>query len=107
MLHLYVYICCMGYEEYKHRGGRSPRIDPQDPSLLSAEQRARLTKMFEDAIAPQHPPIKDKDGNTIGTVIVFGTGNPDSEDLKGLQDMFMNPENYNIIPFTPIWKEKK
>lgn len=83
--------------EDNQRGKKSNRIDPESAELMSPETRKALLKMFEDAMIDPLAQLKDKDGNSIGKVLIFGTMSEDTHDLETFKDMFYNPLGYELI----------
>lgn len=41
-----------------------------------------------------------------GTQIAFGTGGSEEQDFEDLDELFSNPDTYNVIPFENIWDEE-
>jgi hypothetical protein len=42
---------------------------------------------------------------TTGTMIAYGTGGTKGADYEGLEELFFNPENYNVIPIKNKWDD--
>jgi len=40
---------------------------------------------------------------TTGTMIAYGTGGTEGADYEGLEELFFNPENYNVLPIENQW----
>lgn len=50
-------------------------------------------------------PSVETNGIAFGLMIVFGTGGTEGTDYEGLQELFMYPDGYNILPFKNIWDD--
>lgn len=42
---------------------------------------------------------------TTGTMIAYGTGGSEQGDYEDLEELFYNPESYNILPINNMWDE--
>lgn len=84
-----------------------------DPEFPSGKSKLQAWKIAEACIKIKSKDIKlYRDGSRwgvsfydkpqIGYPIVFGTGGYDRTN-KDLENLFYNPQNYNIIPFNNVW----
>lgn len=74
---------------------------------VSEEEQLRVTnlkgtvefrKSLWDQLTKIHEPLKDKDGNSIGRMIIMGTGG-EIEEQDSFEELFNKPDSYNFIHF--------
>jgi hypothetical protein len=47
-----------------------------------------------------------KDGDIyVGQISVFGTGGEEGQDIEGLEDIFSDPQSFDMLEFPNIWEE--
>ena len=73
----------------KLRGSRVDRIFFEE-----AGSNEHLIKLWIQSLA-----LVSVQGNKFGTRIAFGTGGDEGPQLQGLEKMFFNPGDYNILPY--------
>lgn len=42
---------------------------------------------------------------TTGLMVAYGTGGTEDADYEGLEELFYEPESYNVLPFKNMWDE--
>lgn len=61
-------------------------------------------KGLKEALAVSVGNISDG-GFTIGQISVFGTGGEEGPSIEGLDEIFNDPDSYNMLSFPNIWEE--
>jgi len=82
-----------------------------DPDKVRGKDGIKITyeeagsfKNLKAALAISVPSVRD--GATItGQISVFGTGGEEGPDIEGLEDIFLAPEEYDMLAFNNIWEE--
>lgn len=82
-----------------------------DPNKVRGKDGIKITyeeagsfKNLKAALAISMPSVRD--GATMtGQISVFGTGGEEGEDIEGLEDIFLEPEAYDMLEFHNIWSE--
>lgn len=76
-----------------------------DPEKVRGKRGAKITfeeagsfKNLKKAISTSVASIKDG-GFTVGQMTVFGTGGEEGPSIEGLEDVFYNPEVFNMLAF--------
>lgn len=67
-------------------------------------EEAGSFKNLTKALAISVPSVRDG-AQLTGQISVFGTGGEEGEDIEGLEDIFTNPEAYDMLAFDNIWEE--
>lgn len=74
--------------------------DPfERPDNLSKEDKEILLKIFNDALVNPLAQLKKRDGSPLGKILVMGTGGSEAGTISNFEEMFYNPEFYNIINY--------
>ena len=50
-------------------------------------------------------PSVEQGSYTVGTLIAYGTGGTEKADYASLEELFYNPESYNVLPIDNMWDE--
>lgn len=81
-----------------------------DPDKVRGKDGIKITyeeagsfRNLKKALAISRPSV-EQGGYTTGQISVFGTGGEEGEDIEGLEDVFSNPEVYNMMEFKNIWE---
>lgn len=82
-----------------------------DPDKVRGKDGIKITyeeagsfRNLKKALAISLPSVKD--GATMtGQVSVFGTGGEEGPDIEGLEDIFLEPDAYDMLEFNNIWEE--
>lgn len=82
-----------------------------DPDKVRGKDGIKITyeeagsfRNLKEALAISMPSVKD--GATMtGQISVFGTGGEEGPDIEGLEDIFLEPEAYDMLAFNNIWEE--
>lgn len=61
-------------------------------------------KRLKEALAVSRGSIEDG-GVTVGQISLFGTGGEEGPHIEGLEDIFTQPEIYNMLAFPNIWED--
>jgi len=67
-------------------------------------EEAGSFKNLKAALAISIGSISDG-GFTVGQISVFGTGGEEGPSIEGLEDIFTQPRNYNMLAFKNKWEE--
>lgn len=82
-----------------------------DPDKVRGKDGIKITyeeagsfRNLKKALAISVPSVRD--GSTMtGQISVFGTGGEEGPDIEGLEDIFLEPEAYDMLEFHNIWEE--
>lgn len=82
-----------------------------DPDKVRGKDGIKITyeeagsfRNLKKALAISVPSVRD--GSTMtGQISVFGTGGEEGPDIEGLEDIFLEPEAYDMLEFNNIWEE--
>lgn len=82
-----------------------------DPDKVRGKDGIKITyeeagsfRNLKKALAISLPSVKD--GATMtGQISVFGTGGEEGPDIEGLEDIFLEPDAYDMLAFNNIWEE--
>lgn len=80
----------------KVRGGRGLKL-----SFEEAGSFGNLKKTLQVAI-----PLVEQGGIVRGQISVFGTGGEEGLDIEGLESVFYEPEQWNMVTFDNVWEEE-
>lgn len=61
-------------------------------------------KKLKEALAVSIGSVADG-GITVGQISVFGTGGEEGPSIEGLEDIFTQPDVYNMLAFKNVWEE--
>lgn len=61
---------------------------------------------LEEAVT-QTRPLVEQGGMTVGQIIVWGTGGEQGPGIAGLENVFYNPEAFNMYSFDNTWEEER
>lgn len=75
----------------------------KDASLILLEEAGKFPNLKESFMATK-PTVEDG-LYTTGLIIGFGTGGGDDSNWADFEDMFYDPQPYNLLPFDNIWDE--
>lgn len=67
-------------------------------------EEAGSFKRLKEALAVSIGSISDG-GFTVGQISLFGTGGEEGPSIEGLEDIFTQPEVYNMLAFPNVWEE--
>lgn len=75
----------------------------KDGELIFFEEAGKLPNLLK-SWEISRPSVEDG-SFTTGLMIAFGTGGVEGSDFSGLQELFYNPDAYNVLPINNIWDE--
>lgn len=82
-----------------------------DPDKVRGKDGIKITyeeagsfRNLKSALAISVPSVRDGSSMT-GQISVFGTGGEEGPDIEGLEDIFLEPEAYDMLEFQNIWEE--
>jgi len=67
-------------------------------------EEAGSFKKLKEALAVSIGSISDG-GITVGQISLFGTGGEEGPSIEGLEDIFTQPKQYNMLAFPNMWEE--
>lgn len=82
-----------------------------DPDKVRGKDGIKITyeeagsfRNLKAALAISRPSVEE--GATMtGQISVFGTGGEEGPDIEGLEDIFLEPEAFNMLAFNNIWEK--
>lgn len=75
----------------------------KDGTLILLEEAGKFPNLKETFMTTR-PTVEDGI-YTTGLIIVFGTGGGDDSNWADFEDMFYDPNTFNLLPFDNIWDE--
>jgi hypothetical protein len=82
-------------------GDNSDAIRGKDGSIVYLEEAGKFPNLI-DTINSTLPTLEDGIYVT-GIMIVFGTGGGDDSNWEGFEEVFYDPDTYNMLPIDNVW----
>jgi len=75
----------------------------KDGTLIMLEEAGKFPNLLE-SLASTKPTVEDG-GFVTGQILIFGTGGGEDSNWDGFEEIFYNPDLYNMMPFENVWDD--